>query len=452
MSWDGKKPSLLNCARLMVMPPDAVYRELQNYGRYLDQESYGWFRDDKELEKQLFGRADPLINLGLAEFGGVKEIAAYLWKEASQSGGDEKYKAAIRLALLRNPHRLMGFLVDDFAVVPKADLAQIIQSDNRYEIEAVITNPGAKKLLDELMNRKEPFNSLSNEKFLSLLYAAGRSPCLTDDDSSEHGPDLYAMHIQKGIVNLLETYPVSEDSLEAFHMLLSSINPDHAAFPDKDPRPMFNRWQKFQVSEKLKKKYEERAGERAWRDTSMDFKDEFICLMASLYGVYMTQGKAVHLGSLDDPDPVMRYCHYGRTTMNPVDMEIAWNKDAEAFIFAVLHGYSVASDEQRAVIESHLRGPHQIRLYYKRLANSRWRKQEGDAPVRAVTPDGQELLESLSEYAEKPTQEMLRLQKIEQQIPALALQNARTLKSLQWVLVLLIVVLVVVIKRGWSYP
>jgi predicted anti-sigma-YlaC factor YlaD len=138
--------------------------------------------------------------------------------------------------------------------------------------------------------------------------------------------------------------------------------------------------------------------------------------------------------------------------MKPVDMEKAWNKDGEAFIFAVLHGYSVASDQQRAVIESHLRGPHQIRLYYKRLANSRRRKQEGDAPVRAVTPDGQELLESLSEYAEKPTQEMLRLQKIEQQIPALALQNARTLKSLQWVLVLLIVVLVVVIKRGWSYP
>jgi hypothetical protein len=446
MPWDKKKPSLLICAKLMAMPPDAVYRELQNYGQYLDNDgayrSYGY---DKELEKQLLGRSDPLINLGLAEFGGVEEIAAYLWNEASQSGGDEKYKAAVRLALLRNPHHLDSFGNDGFGVVPKDELARIIHSENRWEIEAVITNPGAKKLLDELMNRKEPFNSLPNEKFLSLLYAARRSPCLTDDDSSEHGPDLYAMHIQKGIVNLLGTYPVSEDSLEAFHMLLSGINPDHAAFPDKDPRPMFGRWQKFQVSEKSKKKYEERVG----RYTSMDFKDEFICLMASLYGVYLSHGKAVNLGSLDDPDPVMRYCHYGRTTMKPVDMEKAWNRDGEAFIFAVLHGYSVASDQQRALIESHLRGPHQIRLYYKRLAISRKRKQEGDAPVRAVTPDGQELLESLSEYAEKPTEEMLRLQKIELQIPALALQNARTLKSLQWVLVLLIVVLVVVIKRGW---
>jgi len=374
MPWDKKKPSLLICAKLMAMPPDAVYRELENYGQYLDNDgSYRSYGYDKELEKQLLGRSDPLINLGLAEFGGVEEIAAYLWNEASQSGGDEKYKAAVRLALLRNPHHLDSFGNDGFGVVPKDELARIIHSENRWEIEAVITNPGAKKLLDELMNRKEPFNSLPNEKFLSLLYAARRSPCLTDDDSSEHGPDLYAMHIQKGIVNLLGTYPVSEDSLEAFHMLLSGINPDHAAFPDKDPRPMFGRWQKLQVGEQLKKKYEERVG----RYTSMDFKDEFICLMASLYGVYLSQGKAVNVGSLDDPDPVMRYCHYGRTTMKPVDMEKAWNRDGEAFIFAVLHGYSVASDQQRALIESHLRGPHQIRLYYKRLAISRKMKAGG---------------------------------------------------------------------------
>jgi len=99
----------------------------------------------------------------------------------------------------------------------------------------------------------------------------------------------------------------------------------------------------------------------------MEFKDEFICLMASLYGVYFSQGKAVNLGGLEDPDPVMRYCHYGRKTMKPEEMEKAWNKDQEAFIFAVLHGYSVATDQQRAVVESHLRGPHQIRLYYKRI-------------------------------------------------------------------------------------
>jgi hypothetical protein len=395
MVWDEKKPSIIRCAKMMAMTPDAVYEELQSYGKYIDDDgSYHSFRYDEDLEKQLLGRKDPLINLGLAEYGAVKPVAVYLWNLGSQGDGDEKDKAAIRLALLRNPHHLDGFGNDAFGVVPMAELAQILNSENRWEIEAAMTNPGAKKLLGQLMNRKEPFNAIPEPKYLSLLYAAGRNPSLRDDDSSEHGPDMYAMDIQKGIVSLLETYPVTEDSLEAFHMLLSAINPEHAAFPEKDPRPIFARWQKLQVSEKLNKKYEERLG----RFTSMEFKDEFICLMASLYGVYSSQGKAVNLGGLDDPDPVMRYCHYGRKTMKPEEMEKAWTKDQEAFIFAVLHGYSVASDQQRAVIENHLRGTHQIRLYYKRIKNARWRQREGYPPVRAVTTDGQDLLESLSDY------------------------------------------------------
>jgi hypothetical protein len=446
MVWDEKKPSMIRCAKLMAMTPDAVYQELQSYGKYIDDDgSYHSFRYDEDMEKQLVGRNDPLINLGLAEYGAVKLVAAYLWKKASESGGEEKNKAAVRLALLRNPHHLDGFGNDGFGVVTVTELAQILNSENRWEIEAAMTNPGAKRLLGQLMNRKEPFNSLPEPKFVSLLYAAARNLSLRDDDSSEHGPDMYAMDIQKGIVNLLETCPVTEDSLEAFHMLLSAINPDHAAFPDKDPRPMFARWQKLQVSEKLNKRYEERLG----RFTPMEFKDEFVCLMASLYGVYSAQGKAVNLGGLDDPDPVMRYCHYGRKTMKPEEMEKAWNKDQEAFIFAVLHGYSVATDQQRAVVESHLRGPHQIRLYYKKIKNSRWNKREGNPPVRGITADGQELLESLSDYTDKPTNDSLRLEGIEKLMPLLAQRIARTQKFVEWTIVLLIVVLVVVSKRFW---
>jgi len=88
------------------------------------------------------------------------------------------------------------------------ELAQILISANRWEVEAAMTNPGAKRLLGQLMNRKEPFNTLPEAKFLSLLYAAGRNPSLRDDDSSEHGPDMYAMDIQKGIVSLWRPIPL----------------------------------------------------------------------------------------------------------------------------------------------------------------------------------------------------------------------------------------------------
>lgn len=51
MAWDKKKPSLITCAKVMALPPDAVYRELQRYGRYLDGDRSGGlsFRYDTEL-------------------------------------------------------------------------------------------------------------------------------------------------------------------------------------------------------------------------------------------------------------------------------------------------------------------------------------------------------------------------------------------------------------------
>jgi hypothetical protein len=58
-------------------------------------------------------------------------------------------------------------------------------------------------------------------------------------------------------------------------------------------------------------------------------------------------------------------------------------------------------------------------------------------------------LESLSDYTDKPTGDSLRLQKIEQQIPLLTAQNARTQKFLEWGLVILVVLLVIVVKRIW---
>ncbi len=446
MSWDANKPSLLNWTRLMSMSADSVYGELKKYGHYQDADKLHFsYNYDENLEKALLGRNDPLINLGIAEFGGSDKVALNIWQRTITDNKNDQYRKGIRLALLRNPHHLRRLLPGAYGFVPMEDLQKIVDSDDGDEIAAILTNPAAKSLLSKFLNRQPPFHALDERKFLSMIYFILKSPALTHNDDNEHGPDLDSMHIQQGIVKLLETFPVSEDSIEAFHWLLSTINPEQVAYPHSDPRAMFKRWQDFKVGEKFAERFAERMG----RYTGMDFKDEFVCLMASLYGVYFSASKAINLGSLDDPDPVMRYCHYGRTTMKPEDMQKAWNKDQEAFTFAVLHGYSVTTDQQRAVIESHLRGIHQIRLYYKRIANSRWRKRDQDAPVRAVTQDGQELLENLSEYPYKPDQDELRLQRIEQQIPVLALQNARTLKYLQWTIALLIVTVVLLFKRGW---
>jgi len=74
MPWDEKKPSIIRCAKMMAMTPDSVYQELQSYGEYIDDDgSSHSFRYDEDMEKQLLGRKDPLINLGLAEYGAVEQ-------------------------------------------------------------------------------------------------------------------------------------------------------------------------------------------------------------------------------------------------------------------------------------------------------------------------------------------------------------------------------------------
>src|SRR5271170_648044 len=183
MPWDNKKPSVITRARLMALPPDAVYRELQEYGAYLVAGlSYSY---DDDLEKALLSRGDPLINLGLAEFCGVDEVGSNLYLKAS-SGTEDQHKRAIRIAVIRNqvlPRAIMSR--NKFGVVPDSEVERIAKAGDSEEINALLANPSAKKLIAALFNRKWPFDGIPEERLLGLIYVAIRNPSLSDDDSNE---------------------------------------------------------------------------------------------------------------------------------------------------------------------------------------------------------------------------------------------------------------------------
>ena len=77
-----------------------------------------------------------------------------------------------------------------------------------------------------------------------------RQPALTDDDSSEHGPDLDAWDILKGVRNLLKTAPVTEHSLDCIYWVLKALDRRSAGSFDEDPQPVFSRWRSLSVSDK----------------------------------------------------------------------------------------------------------------------------------------------------------------------------------------------------------
>ena len=58
MAWDNKTPSLITQARLLNLPPAAVYEELKQDAAYQAESFYG---SDDKLEEALLLRNDPLI-------------------------------------------------------------------------------------------------------------------------------------------------------------------------------------------------------------------------------------------------------------------------------------------------------------------------------------------------------------------------------------------------------
>ena len=88
-------------ARLLVSRPEEVFKELRSYGAQAKANRYG----DKQLEKSLLERGDPLIDLGLACYGSDKGMVGALYKNAlitPNTPADARYLKGLRIACLSN--------------------------------------------------------------------------------------------------------------------------------------------------------------------------------------------------------------------------------------------------------------------------------------------------------------------------------------------------------------
>jgi hypothetical protein len=151
VAWDNKTPNSVTTARLLNSPAIAVYEELK--GLATDVDAYLW-RDDK-IEEALLQRNDPLVTLGLAQYGASDKVAAVLYKRGCATNGDVNFNKALRLGVLGNSlvHR-RSFSKHTFGVVPDEDVLGFINTEEGTdELHAIVTNAGAKKFLDKALQR-----------------------------------------------------------------------------------------------------------------------------------------------------------------------------------------------------------------------------------------------------------------------------------------------------------
>jgi hypothetical protein len=206
MSWDPKANPTITIARLLASSPESVCNELREYGELNRTDRLG-SGTNEELEKALLGRAEPLINLALAQFGSSCSVARLLYTRAKDGTADPAQDRAIRLACLSNQVWPQEIFSED-KVLDEAEIARLAVSGEGEEVYLLLTNPAQRRVVEKLFRREPPFKDVAPERFRELVACASRNPALNLDDSNEFGPDMYAYGIKKGIYNLLKTVPV----------------------------------------------------------------------------------------------------------------------------------------------------------------------------------------------------------------------------------------------------
>ncbi len=427
----------ITIARLMALIPESVYRELHDYGESLSKDKLA-ARRNEELEKALLGRAEKLINLGLAQFGGSPAVVRLLYSQAKAGTGDPIHDRAVRFAFLSNqvwPQRIFG----RDQVLDEGEIRQLaLESD---EVSLLLGNPSQRRLLDKLFNQESPFNDLPNDRLRTLVAYASENPGLSLDDSNRFGPDLDAWGIRKGIYKLLNTVPVEKKWANVLFGLLYNLGREGAPFADSDPMIVLNRWRALPIE---KTKDDDLHGfPKGYWTHSLETGQEFLCYMAAVFGAWSEPGvtpmKIKYLGSLNDPDELLRCAYYGHADLTATQMDLAAKRDGDAFMLAALCNDRMYSTQARAKLEELMRG-HIRRFYYRRCKQKNARHKDFDP--RPVSQAGIELLDDV---IEAPSEEQQKLTVLEVRLAGVQRQLDKMQKYTGWAITMLVLTLVLVI-------
>lgn len=346
-------------AHLIVASPEAVWSALQNYG----SDPKTRYFSDADLEKSLLARTHPLIDLGLARYGGEREVVAALYKKTFDKGADhlqQRYLRGLRLACLSN-RNLSGFMIY-FPEQPlgKEEVARLIHAGDEEETAAIFANPLASHLLESLYAKKDMFAEVEDERWRMLVMYSAANPRLADDQDSEDGPDLFHYGVHRAIVSMLRTAPTTGRWLAALRYLLDRLNPQLAQLPDAPIQDVLERWAQAKLDE------EDEKWNKESDYTELTRLDEFRCVVAAFYGAHYdkTGGKYTHVvdGSPNSPDIATRCAYYGNADLSLAAMNSAYARDKQAFVLALLHNESMFYKPhfQKFIEQGVFQGP----LYY----------------------------------------------------------------------------------------
>jgi hypothetical protein len=323
MSWLHQQDVLTQPTRLLLASPENVYRELKEIAQKPSHELR--LRDDK-IEALLVERKHPLINLGLASYGTNPEVYKALYRHSLEPPADQSdstYKHGLRIGCLSNCSVPIVHMLFDFPrdlIGPDGVHRVLTNGDNR-ELDALLCNPTlSDKLLEELYQHTNAFASIPEERWAGLVYASRRNERLRTKDDEGDMPDMGYYSIHKSIFQLLETAPLDYRWLHILYALLDDLDFEKVP-PPESINGVLERWTKLEGGEKPNGGY----------FTSLSLKEEFRCLIASLYG----SAVAVR-GSQAAKNVAIRCAYYGNARLTERELRAGYERDANVFAFAAM--------------------------------------------------------------------------------------------------------------------
>lgn len=415
----------IDVGRMLVTPATNVYDYLKTYAA--DGSESSLWTPNNELELGLLQRNDPLINLGLAQYAGEREVWRHVYKKAYQAPKNEqdrRYQRALRMACFAN--ELQGRFLSKLpgAHLDEGEIKALVASDECEEELAVLlcNRTVDPKFVVAVLKKEGVFEGLEDYKHLRLVHACAQNPLLTTDTSDEHGPDMYFREVQRAVIHLLCKAPVNAHWLFNIHWLLGHLICGDSYTPEGSIEDALERWSKIALENpKVERDY--------YGYTDEDCRDEVLCMMAALYGHYYEKksGKNDHIvvGDLNSPQLAYRCAAYASTKMSPQQVREAVTRDGSHAVLAIIRNDDLLwNKEVRAILEQHVRH-FSAQVYRDRCRSLHRRRPMFDPkPVSEVFPeffeDGEEI---------KPNRELAKIKVLEQKLAALmrAQQEQRTI-------------------------
>lgn len=436
MTWDTKTNPAITRARLQVSSPAEVCAALKDYDDYINRREYGYLDGDKELEKLLLDRNDPLINISLAQAATNSEVILKLWNQANSSSNFlDSYRNGLQLAILSGNAPYLAFLESDAPMlvgkskIQNDELTRLLVEDNEGSA-ALLGNPHARGMLSKLFNSESPFDEIDTDRRAILVNYSASNPSINVDNDSSDGPDLLAWDIQNGIFKMLETAPLNREWLLALNYVLFNVDPDRVTIPKSDIREVLSRWGTVKIKQLFG---ESKDTDEEGHFTSLSAVDEFRCQIASMYGKRYMDKKVEYLGAINDADIFMRCAYYGNHSLTPEQMKTSYERDKDIFTFAALNNNVVLRNPQtRALLEGMLSG-YQRYQYTRRCEQIHARNPLFDP--KPISEEGAMLLDD--EDIKPPTEEMKEIQLLNNKVEQMA-QQIKSLNSLlTWGLLIL---------------